>query len=470
MNITFFGAAGEVTGSKHLLQHHNSVVLLDCGLHQGRRREAYALNKQLPFPADKLTAVILSHAHADHCAALPLLIKHGFKGKIYCTSATADIARLIMIDSAKIQASDYEHLIQQGFSATEILPPLYTQEDVEATARLFTPIEYERNQSGWYELATDLRFKLYDAGHILGSAVVVLEYDEAGTQKHLLFTGDLGQGGVPILHDPEHVSEEIESAIIECTYGNRLHQPHSEVERKLIEIITEAVTHKKKIIVPAFALGRTQEIIYILHRLYKEKKIPALPIYIDSPLSNNITEVFSQHLSEFDAEAQADFIDHHESPFAFKNLHYVTSREESKALNTAEGPMMIIASSGMAEGGRILHHLEHTVWDQNAIILLTGYQAEHTLGRKIFSGQPQVPIFGKMHELKAKVVTINEFSAHADQAKLLHYLSQLKGLKQVFLVHGEAEALTTFQALATKSLISQSVSVAIPQPGDTFSL
>lgn len=468
MNISFFGAARAVTGSKHILEHEGTRVLLDCGLHQGRRQETYELNKKLPFSPTGLSAVILSHAHADHCAALPLLIKEGYRGKIYATPATADIAHLIMLDSAKIQHNDYEHLLDQGIPAAEILSPLYTVEDVEKTIELFSTVEYVRQQDEWTEISDTVRFKFYDAGHILGSAVTLLECQSHNETKRLLFTGDLGNGGVPILHDPAHIPETVETVIIECTYGNRLHRSRSEVDKVLITLITEAVEGKKKIIVPAFALGRTQELIYILHRLYQEQKIPSMPIYIDSPLSNRITEVFSKYVDDFDEESHRDFINHQESPFAFKNLHYVTTQEESKRLNQAPGPMMIIASSGMAEGGRILHHLEHNIWKEDAIIMLVGYQAEHTLGRKIFSGQAQVPIFGKEHELKAKVVTLNEFSAHADQAGLLRYLQQLDGLQRVFLVHGEEEALQTFKEVGEKKL--SHVTFTIPAPGDHFPL
>lgn len=468
MTITFFGAASTVTGSKHVIDNNGYKILLDCGLHQGRRREAYELNRRLPFEATELQSVILSHAHADHCGALPLLYNHGYRGTIYATPATADIARLIMLDSAKLQASDYEHLVQQGIAVADLMPPLYTVEEVEQTAKLWQTVGYARQQAGWTKLDEHNRFKFYDAGHILGSAVTVVECETGDAVKRILFTGDLGNGGVPILHDPETVAESIDALIIECTYGDRLHRPITEVDEVLIKIMKEAVAHKKKIIVPAFALGRTQELIYILHRLYNEGKIPALPIYIDSPLSNSITEVFSSYQADFDEQAYADFINNHESPFAFKNLNYVTTKEESKALNQTEGPMMIIASSGMAEGGRILHHLEHNVWQENAVIILTGYQAEHTLGRKLQRGDAQVPIFGKMHELKAEVITINEFSAHADQAGLFRYISALHDLKQVFLVHGEGEALTAFQQLLQTQ--APHLTVHIPQGGESFTL
>lgn len=466
MKLHFFGAAGEVTGSKHVLDNNGYQILLDCGLHQGRRKQAYELNKTLPFDPKGLTATILSHAHADHCGTLPLLIKNGYEGKIYATEATAQIAYLIMLDSANLQLSDYEHLLSQGLLPEDLLPPLYSVDDVEKTNKHFQLVDYQRTNSMWQVLDEHNRFKFYDAGHILGSAVTVLECQNQTEIKRVLFTGDLGNGGVPILFDPEEIMEPIDSLIIECTYGDRLHRPITEVDNFLVSIITEAIEKKQKIIVPAFALGRTQELIYILHRLYNEGRIGALPIYIDSPLSNRITEVFSAHLKDFDQQAWTDFMNNHESPFAFTNLKYVSTKEESKALNTAKGPLMIIASSGMAEGGRILHHLEHTVWDPNAVIILTGYQAEHTLGRKIQEGHPNVPIFGKMHELKAKVFTIKEFSAHADQAGLCAYIEKLKGLKTVFLVHGEPPAAQALQAVLKEKL--PNLVVHIPQPGEEF--
>ncbi len=466
MNITFFGAAQSVTGSKHILETNNFKILLDCGLHQGRRLEAYTLNKTLPFEPKSLQAAILSHAHADHCGTLPLLIKNGYDGKVYATSPTADIASLIMLDSAKIQLSDYEHLLAEGITEDQLLPPLYSVEDVEKTNDHFFKVGYVRKTQTWQLLNDTTRFKFYDAGHILGSAVTVIESEEGGTTKHLLFTGDLGNGGVPILHDPESITEDIDAIIIECTYGNRLHRPITEVDKVLIDVITDAVEHGRKIIVPAFALGRTQELIYILHRLHNEGKIPVFPIYIDSPLSNSITEVYKTHQNDFDEQSKTDFMYNHESPFAFENLKYVTTKAESKALNSQAGPFMVIASSGMAEGGRILHHLEHTVWDPEAVIILTGFQAENTLGRKIQEGHERVPIFGKTHELKARVITIHEFSAHADQAGLYNYIAELKGLKKVFLVHGEIEAATALQKLLNEHL--PNLEVHIPKPQEQF--
>lgn len=466
MKITFHGAARNVTGSKHLVETNGCRILLDCGLHQGRRQEAYELNKSLPFDAASLTAVILSHAHADHCAALPMLVKNGFTGPIYATPATADIARLIMMDSAKIQQADYEHL-QRHLEGEQILfPPLYSLEDVEKTADLFKRIPYCRDKAGWQEVAAGVRFKFYDAGHILGSAVTVVEADEDGEQKRLLFTGDLGNNDVPILHDPETVEEEIDAMISECTYGDRNHEPVSEAETRLEALINEAIAHKRKIIVPAFALGRTQQLIYVLHNLHNQKRIPELPIYIDSPLSNNITEVFSQHVRDFDTEAQKDFMDQGQSPFVFSKLRYVETKEESKALNDMEGPCMIIASSGMAEGGRILYHLEQSVWKPETIIILTGFQADNTLGRKLQNGIPQVKIFGREHENKAEIVTISEFSAHADQRGLIRYIGGVQGLKHLFLVHTEFPAAQVFTDVVGKQM--PKLEISTPEAGQSF--
>jgi len=468
MKITFFGAAQGVTGSKHLIESNGYKILLDCGLHQGKRQEAYQLNKTLPFNAHEIDAVILSHAHADHCGMLPMLVKQGYQNKIFTTPTTADIARLIMLDSAKIQASDYQHLKNNGIPEKDLLPPLYSIDDVEAACKHFSEVPYARVKAGWHELTKQIRFKFYDAGHILGSAVIVLQSDEPNGTKTLAFTGDLGNVHVPILNDPEIIQEQVDAIISECTYGNKNHRPVEDVSKLLIDVMNEAVKHKRKIIVPAFALGRTQELIYVLHKLHDEKKIPNLPIYLDSPLGNDVTEAFSEHYEDFDHETWKDFISHHESPFAFKNLHSITSTEESKALNSIAGPAMIIASSGMCEGGRILHHLEHNISNPKSIIIITGYQAENTLGRKIVEGLSPVRIYDRWYDIKADILTINEFSAHADQAGLFNYIAKIKELKNVFLVHSEANQATTFEKLLNDRL--PKLKVIIPQIQESFEI
>ncbi len=467
MKLHFFGAAGTVTGSKHVIESEDYKLLLDCGLHQGHRQEAYELNKALPFSAAEIDATILSHAHADHCGTLPLLAHEGYKKAIHCTPATAAIAHLIMTDSARVQEGDYRHLLENNPNGT-FLPPLYTFDDVEAAAALFSPVEYFRRSKAWTTLNDRIRFKLYDAGHILGSAVSLIEVKEAGETKNILFTGDLGNSNVPILPDPEAVSEAVDALIIECTYGDRNHEPVSNAEDLLEEVITDAVKNKRRIIVPAFALGRTQELIYILHKLHKAGRIPVIPIYIDSPLSNGITEVFAKYKDDFDSEAWQDFIKDNESPFAFDKLTYIATAEESKQLNFQSGPFMVIASSGMAEGGRVLHHLIHCVRDPEAVVILTGYQAESTLGRRLQDGVTPVRIHDRWYDVRARVLTISQFSAHADQNGLVAYISSLKGLKQVFLVHGEAH-----QAAALEKILQEkipSLLVHIPQPGDSFAM
>jgi len=467
MKISFFGAAQNVTGSKHIVEANGLRVLLDCGLYQGRRQEAYELNKEFSFDPKTIDAVILSHAHADHCGLLPLLVKKGFNKKIYATPATIDIARLIMLDSAKLQLEDYLRLQQYAQPGKEPLPPLYDANDVERACELFEEVDYFHNSHHWQELTKGLRFKFYDAGHILGSAVTVIEGTENNKTKRLLFTGDLGNTHVPIMPEPEESVEEIDAIVSECTYGDRKHKSVDEANKFLIKLINDAVKNKRRIIMPAFALGRTQEVVYILHKLYKEKKIPAIPIAIDSPLGNSITDVFKKYERYFDKETELDF-PHHESPFIFKNMKQVVSVDDSKALEKAKGPIIIIASSGMCEGGRVLHHLEDSLEDERAVIVLAGFQAEHTLGRKLQDGVSPVRVYDKMHEVKAKVVNLHEFSAHADQDGLYNYIASLHGLKEAFLVHSEESPAAFFKTLLLKNL--PNLKITVPAPGQSWEI
>jgi len=462
MKIHFHGAAQQVTGSKHIVETKGFNILLDCGLHQGRRQEAYGLNKTLPFDPKMIDAAILSHAHADHCGLLPMLVKQGYAKKIYATPATIDIARLIMIDSAKIQSEDFERMSRYKRLGVDPLPPLYSMEDVEAACALFVPLEY----GVWQPLTADCRFKFSDAGHILGSAVTLIESKEDGVTKRLVFSGDLGNTHVPILPEPEAIVEApINALISECTYGDRIHKSVAEANDFLIKLITDAAANKSKIVMPAFALGRTQEVVYILHKLFNEKKIPAIPVAIDSPLGNSVTDVFKKYTDSFDEETARDF-PNHESPFMFKNMKQVSSVDDSRALETAKGPIIIIASSGMCEGGRVLHHLEDVVGDANAIIVLTGYQAEHTLGRKLLEGENPVRIYGTMHEVKARIVTLNEFSAHADQDGLKRFVAGLKGLEKVFLVHCEEQQAANFKTALQAA--QPELAITVPAPSQTW--
>ena len=468
MKITFYGAAENVTGSKHLIEANGFRLLLDCGLYQGRRQESEQMNRVLPFDAASIDAVILSHAHADHCGTLPVLTKNGFKGKIYSTSATAEIAKLIMMDSAKIQEEDARYLNSHLNMGAKPAVPLYDENDVTACAEHFVPVDYCRKTNAWTKLSDSLRFKLYDAGHILGSAVIAVEITEGGVAKIVAFTGDLGNVNVPLMHTPEPVVEPVDALLMECTYGDRNHRPFSDAGGELASVINDALKNNSKIIVPAFSLGRTQEFIYALHKLYDEKKIPSFPIYVDSPLSVNILEVFNRHTEDFNQATWQDFGVKGEKPFIFDNLIYVRTIEESKALNSKSGPFMIISASGMCEGGRIRHHLLNNISDPNNYVLITGYQASNTLGRKIEDGVSPVNILGQSREVKAKVITLQEFSAHADQAELMNYLSELHGVKHVYLVHTEAPQDKIFEDLVRAKY--PGLDVEIPATGMSVEL
>jgi len=468
MKIIFFGAAKTVTGSKHLIQSQGYNLLLDCGLYQGRRKVSNELNRKLPFSAGEIDAVILSHAHLDHCGTLPILVRDGFKGKIYCTGATAEIAKYILQDSATIQEQDAIYFNHHLSNNEEPITPIYTNEDVQRVFECFEEVSYFRDSDKWTELNENIRFKLYDAGHILGSSIIYLEIKEEGGVKTLAFTGDLGREYLPILHSPEYIEEKTENLLLECTYGDTIHRPFGDVLSELKAIINRAISKKSKIIVPAFSLGRIQELLYVLHKLIDEKSIPSLPIYLDSPLGENITEVFSKYTNYFDDEFWKDFGNRKESPFLFDNLIYVRSTEESKSLNDLRGPFMVISASGMAEGGRILHHLKRNISDPNNIILITGYQAENTLGRKIKEGISPVKIFGEEYPVKAEVIVLDELSAHADKNDLLTYISRTKDLKRLFLIHTEP-----LRALSFEKVVKESyplLSIDIPDMGQSFDI
>src|SRR3989344_4743482 len=466
MKITFFGGAETVTGSKYLIETEGYNLLLDCGMHQGKRKITNELNKNLPFLASKIDSVIISHAHMDHSGMLPILVRDGFKGKIYCTAPTVDIAKFILEDSANIQKNDALYYNKHLKSGELPVEPIYTDKDVKKTFGHFTAVPYFRLSQKWIKLNKNIRFKFYDAGHILGSAVTLLEIKDGGVLKNLVFTGDLGRHYLPILRDPEFVEENAETLIIEATYGSRIHKPITDLEMELKGIVYDAVSKKSKIIVPAFSLGRTQELIYVLHKLIDEKSIPSLPIFIDSPLSQKITRVFHGYTSDFDEEFWKNFGEKDDPPFLFKDLTTINSVEESKSINYMQGPLMVIAGSGMCEGGRILHHLKSNIENSNNIVLITGYQEENTLGRKILEGITPFRIFGREYQVKAKVITLNEFSAHADQKDLLSYIGKIKGLKNVFLVHSELKESTALKRLAEKE--NPNILVNIPKFGEEF--
>lgn len=435
MNITFHGAARTVTGSQHLIEVNERRILLDCGLYQGKRQEAYERNKTLPFEAAKVDVMVLSHAHIDHSGNIPNLVKSGFRGDIYATFATRDLCGAMLLDSAHIQESDAEYANKKrGHPELPPIEPLYTQPDATAALKYYHAIDYNRSIT----IMPGVTLTYVDAGHMLGSAIVILNIEDREQNRDvtLVFSGDLGQPGLPILRDPTKV-DRADVLIMESTYGDRLHAPFKDSMADLQRIVVDTYKRGGLIIIPAFAVGRTQEIVYALHQLTVESKIPHLPIYVDSPLAVNVTAIFSMHPEAYDDETRA-FLQKEGDPFGFQGLHYTHSVEESKQLNFLRDPAVIISASGMAESGRIQHHLKNHIEDPRNTILIAGYQAENTLGRKIQDKQPRVNIFGEMYDLRAQVETITGFSGHADRNGLLGWAGSIsKRPLRTFLVHGE---------------------------------
>ena len=469
MKITFHGAAQNVTGSKHLIATEDGFrLLLDCGFHQGHRKEAEKLNRNFPMDASKIDAVILSHAHLDHCGLLPLLVKQGYAGKIYATPATADVAYYMLEDSAHIQEGDAEYLNRHLEKGQKPIEPLYLIEDCKKTMEQFEAVQYAKLGGGWKQLNENIRFKFYDAGHILGSAVTLIEIKEAGKKKTLAFSGDLGRKNTPILCDPEYIQESVDTLLLEATYGDRRHEPYEGVQNIVREAIEYAVKRKSKIIVPAFSLGRTQELIYMLHKLFHVEGFPQIPVFLDSPLAIRVTEVFKKHRNVFDKQTWKDFNPVDDLPLVFDYLQYTRTTKESIKLNTMDGPMIIISASGMMEAGRVLHHLKNNIENPNNTILITGFQARNTLGRRIQDGISLIRIYNKEYHVKARVITVPALSAHADQKGLMDYIARAQGLKNLFLVHGEEAAMKTFAELSKKQF--PSVKVSMPERGESFAV
>jgi metallo-beta-lactamase family protein len=460
-----WGAAQEVTGSKHFLQIKDKIFMVDCGAFQGRRSEADTKNRSWSFDASQVESTILTHAHYDHSGLVPMLPKKGFKGNIYTTPASRDLASLIMMDSAHIQAKDYEFLSKKAKRKGEIFQkePLYSEQDVVESLDYFMTVSYHRP----FQIADGVKVSFYDAGHILGSAQVVFDIHQNGHQIKIAFSGDLGRKNLPILRDPE-IIPDVDYLIMESTYGDRLHEPVETATNKLAEMINRTFERGGKIIIPAFAVERTQELVYFLHLLYDNKRIPRLPVFVDSPMATNATSIFRVHQECYDEETRQAFLNNHKNPFGFNELRYITSQEESKELNSLKEPAIIISSSGMCEAGRILHHLLHNIEDPNNTILIVGYMAENTLGRKIQEKQPQVKIFGDQYKLRAEVKVLNTFSAHADYQDILDYVGQLnyQRLKTIFLVHGEQNAQSQLKNL----LEEKGYKTQIVQAGESYTL
>ncbi len=438
MKISFLGAARTVTGSMHLIEAGGDRVLLDCSLYQGRREESQRRNRELPFSAERLRATVLSHAHIDHSGNLPSLVRTGFGGDIFATPATVDLCGAMLIDSAKIQEYDAAYLNKKrrGRNVPRV-EPLYDVRDARAALESLVGVGYHRP----FAIAPGLHGTFYDAGHILGSAITILDMDENGRRVRLCFTGDLGRKHLPIIRDPE-VVRGIDYLIIESTYGDRVHQGPQDARDALCQVVRRTYERGGKVIIPAFAVGRTQEIVYDLLTLSESGCLPNLPIYVDSPLAVNVTEIFRLHPECYDADLLA-LLEQRNDPFGFYRLHYTRSVEESKALNDLQEPCIIISASGMCEGGRILHHLIHHIGDGRNTIAFVGYQVENTLGRKIVDGWKKVQILGENWPVSAEVVMLEGYSAHAGRTELLDYVAKVNTdgkLKRVFVVHGEQAA------------------------------
>ncbi len=441
MKITFHGAARTVTGSQHLIEINGKKIMLDCGLFQGKRKEAFERNRSEYCRGEEIDMLILSHAHIDHSGRIPCLVKNGFRGDIICTSATRDLCAVMLMDSAWIQEKDVEFVNKRRRKEKKVpFEPLYTQEDVARSMGQFVGLSYNRR----HQLFPGVHLTLADAGHLLGSAHVILDLDdqETGKSQRLVFSGDIGRTGIPIIRDPTPLTEGADILIMESTYGNRRHPPYLETDKELARIVNETANRGGTLLIPAFAVGRTQQLVYALHKLHSSGAIPALPVFVDSPLATKTTDIFRLHPETYDAEIRNFLLkDDDNNPFAFSKLQYTQSVDQSKALNERKGPMIIISASGMMEGGRILHHLRSRIEDPRNTILITGWQAPNTLGRKIVEKEPIVRIFGDEFQMRAQVEVQTGFSGHADHDGLMDFVRVMdKKPEQTFIVHGEDEA------------------------------
>ena len=455
MEIEFSGAAREVTGSCHILRVNDQTLLLDCGLFQGRRSETNAKNRRLPLPVADIDAVVLSHAHIDHAGRLPFLVAQGYEKKIWATAATRDLCAIMLADSASIQEKDARFLERRRRSFVE---PLYSMRDATRTMELMFGIPYDQS----FEPIPGVTARFVDAGHILGSASVILDCTENGRTKRVVFSGDVGRSGLAIIRDPRP-PDGADIVIMESTYGNRDHESVEGARAHLATVIRETAARGGRVLIPAFAVGRTQELVYDLHALSREGRIPEIPIFVDSPLAIDATAVFELHPEVFDhSEEMVRVVT---ELFRHTLVHYTRDVEESKALARHPGPLIIVAASGMMEAGRIIHHLAHHAADPRTTILVVGFQAEHTLGRRVVERAPVIKVFGEEVALRARVEIINGYSAHADRTELRAWLDAVRaarpGLSSVYLVHGEAPVQDTFAT----ALRGAGYDVRCPEPG-----
>jgi len=467
MELEFWGAAQTVTGSMHLLKVNGYNILLDCGLYHGRRKEAFERNRNFPFDPTRIDALVVSHAHIDHTGNIPTLVRQGYSGPIWATPATRDLCAIMLRDSAYIQESDVKYVNKRRARQGQTLfEPLYTQADALEALALFQSVGYNRP----FEVAPGVEVHYRDAGHVLGSASVTLDIDDHSRRKRLVFSGDIGRKNLPILRDPQPV-ENADLIIMESTYGQRFHASPGQARADLKQAVLAAIDKNGKVIIPSFAVGRTQEIVYALHQLLEANEIPRIDVFVDSPLAVNATEIFRLHPEVYDRDT-LDFLAETNShdPFGCEGVRYIRRVEESKALNDYQQPAVIISASGMCESGRILHHLKNNITDRRNTVLFVGFQAENTLGRKILDGQPAVPIFGEEYEVRARVIKIDGYSAHADHNGLLNWLkaAQEQGNPQkLFLVHGEVESANALAEAARQQGLPEAY---VPARGQSFEL
>ncbi len=525
MHVTFYGAVREVTGSMHLVTSENDRILLDCGMFQGRRKETAEKNRLLPFDPQDISSLVLSHAHIDHSGRIPLLTKNSFRGRIFCTRATTDASEYLLKDSAHIQESDANYLNyktvrsflsqkqmhQKGKTVSKSnlnkikkqlkkdghqldtkkiseliqkhnldeVRPIYTTEDAEHALNFFEGYPYRHTEA----IGKDAACRFYEAGHILGSAISMINLRENGRSYNVCYTGDIGRFNKPIIKDPalffENTDRNVDLMIMESTYGNRFHEPLQDLKPQLKEILTDTFQRGGTVIIPAFAYGRTQELLYVLHELYNEGEVQRVPVFVDSPLATNITKVFGEHPEVYDRETHETFLEKGKNPFSFDQVHFVGSVEESMALNREEKPHIVIAASGMCEAGRVLHHLRHKIHNPRHTILIVGYMAQNTLGRRILeqgleydnSGRTDAPpilkFLNKSYPLKARVVQLSGFSAHGDRNEMLRFLKESNlRIKKIAVVHGEEDQSLAFGQYLEK----EGFSVIVPKPGETIDI
>lgn len=463
LSIAFHGAARTVTGSRHLLRFGRHTCLFDCGLFQGHRDEAEQVNRTFRFAPGEVDAVVLSHAHLDHTGNLPTLFAQGYRGPVHLTPATADLSRVMLADSAFLMQKDVEHVNRRAGAGRAPRRPLYTPADVEAVLERFETHHYHEE---WSPLP-GVRARYDDAGHILGSALTSFEFTADGRTRRVLMGGDLGRPNRPILRDPE-VPRGADVLVLESTYGDRLHGDEQATTDGLVEVVTRTVERGGRLVVPAFAVGRTQELVATLHDLIGAGRLPDLPMFVDSPMARNATAVFVRHPECFDAETAARFAEGDGAPFGFGRLRYVGSADESKALNDRRGPCIIISASGMAEGGRVLHHLQHALGNERNTVLFVGYQGDGTLGRRLKDGAETVNVLGEPVRVRAEIASLDGFSAHADQRELLDWVARLDPApRTIFLVHGEPRAAETLAGLLRERTPA---TVHVPEKGEEFDL